>query len=129
MSESDLRQRARVVTRTNKKGVNVGNVILELSVCMHEILLNEGRVYVKWRSCKVRDFVNVLRCHWRFAFGHMMRECIVKEPLCERCGESGHSRDKCKNACVCRNCKLHGRKSDHSVMSQECAEYIRMIER
>ena len=77
----------------------------------------------------MRDFVNVLRCHWRFAFGHMMRECIVKEPLCERCGESGHSRDKCKNACVCRNCKLHGRKSDHSVMSQECAEYIRMIER
>ena len=35
MSESDLRQRARVVTRKNKKGVNVGNVILELFVGMH----------------------------------------------------------------------------------------------
>ena len=108
MSESDFRQRARVVTRReNKKGVNVGNVILELSVGMHETLLNEWRVYVKWRSCKVRDFV---RCHRCFAFGHMMRECSIKERLCERCGESGHLRDKCKNECACRNCKLRGRK-------------------
>ena len=38
LSESEFRQRARVVTRTSKKGVNVGNVILELSVSMHEIL-------------------------------------------------------------------------------------------
>ena len=129
VSENEFRQRARVVTRTNKKGVNVGNVIVELSVSMHEILLNEGRVYVKWRSCKVRDFVNVLRCHRCFAFGHMMRECSVKERLCERCGESGHLRDKCKSACVCRNCKMRGRKADHSVMSQECPEYVRMIER
>ena len=96
---------------------------------MHEILLNEGRVYVKWRSCKVRDFVNVHRCQWCFAFGHMMRECSVKERLCERCGESGHLQDKCKNARVRRNCKLRGRKADHSVMSQEYPEYIRMIER
>ena len=127
--ENGFRQRARVVTRTNKKGVNVGNVIVELSVGMHEILLNEWRVYVKWRSCNVRDFVNVLRCHRCFAFGHMMRECSVKERLCERCGESGHLRDKCKSACVCRNCKLRGRKADHSLMSQECPKYVRMIER
>ena len=59
----------------------------------------------------------------------MMHECNVKERLCERCGESEHLRDKCKNACVCRNCKLRERKVDHSVMSQACPEYIRMIER
>ena len=83
-----------MVTRTSRKGVNVGNVILELSVGMYEILLNEGRVYVKWRSCKVRDFVNDLRCHRCFEFWHMMRECSVKERLCESRGESGHLRDK-----------------------------------
>ena len=113
---NDFRQRARVVTRSSKKGVNVGNVIVELSRGMHEILINEGRVYVKWRSCKVHDFVNVLRCHRCFAFGHMMREFGIKERLCERCGESGHLCDWCKNACICRNCKLRGKKSDHSVM-------------
>ena len=129
VSEREFRQPARVVTRTSKKGVNVGNVFLELSGDKHENLLNDGRVYVKWRSCKVRHFVNVLRCHPCFAFGHMIRDCSVKEQLCERCGESGHLRDKCKNACVCRNCNLRGRKSDHSVTPQECPEYIRMIER
>ena len=95
---------------------------------MHEILMNEGRVYVNWRSCKVRDFVNVLRCHRCFAFGHMIRECNIKR-LCKWCGESRHLCDKCKNACICRNCELRGRKSDHSVMSQECQEHVRMVER
>lgn len=80
VSENEFRQRARVVTR--KKGVNVGNVIVELLREIHEILMNEGRVYVNWRSCKMRDFVNVLRCHRCFAFGHMIRECNIKR-LCK----------------------------------------------
>ena len=76
----------------------------------------------------MRDFANVLRCHRCFDFGHMMREYSIKERLCEHCGESGHLCDKCKNSCGCRNCKLRSRKSDHSVMCQECPEYVRVIE-
>ena len=49
----------------------------------------------------MKEFVNVLRCHKCFAFWHMMRECSVEGRLCERCGESGYLKDKCKIACVC----------------------------
>lgn len=58
-----------------------------------------------------------------------MKECSVDGTLCARCGEHGHLKDKCKNACVCRNCKTKGRKYDNSVLPPECPEYVRMIER
>ena len=88
VSEKEFKERVRVVSRMNRKVVNVGNVIIEVSNRMREILVREGRVYVKWRACKVRESVNVLRCHKCFAFGHMMKECSVEGRLCERCGES-----------------------------------------
>ena len=47
-SENEFMQRARMVTRSSRKGLNVGNVIVELSRDMHEILLNEGRVYANY---------------------------------------------------------------------------------
>ena len=129
MSDEEFKLRARIINRTSRKGVNVGNVVIELSQSMRDLLVREGRVYVKWRACKVKEFVNVLRCHKCFAFGHMMRECNVENWLCQKCGDTGHLKDKCKNAYVCRNCKLRRKKGDHSVLSVECPEYVRMLER
>ena len=109
--------------------MNVGNVVIELSQGMRDVLVREWRVSVKSRACKVKEFVNVLRCHKCFAFGHMMRQCKVKNRLCEKCGDTGHLKDNGKNASVCRNCRLSGKKSDHSVLSVECPENVRMLER
>ena len=47
----------------------------------------------------------------------------------ERCGKNGHLKEKCKSACVCRNCRLKGKKCDHSVLSTECPQYMGMLER
>lgn len=58
-----------------------------------------------------------------------MKECSVDDKLCEMCGESGHLKDKFKSACFCRNCKLKGRNCDHSILSTECPEYVRMLKR
>ena len=49
--------------------------------------------------------------------------------LCEKCGKSGHLKDKCKSAWIYRNYKLKGRNSDHLVLSTEYPEYIRILER
>ena len=129
MSDEEFKLRARIINRTSRKGVNVGNVVIDLSQGMRDVLVTEGRVYVKWRACKVKAFVNVLRYHKCFAFGHMMRDCNVENRLCEKCGHTGHLKDNGKNASVCRNCRLSGKKSDHSVLSVECPEYVRMLER
>ena len=62
VNEQKFQLRVRIVNRTSKKGVKVGNVVIELSQCMRDVLLRESRVYVKWRACKVKQFVNMLRC-------------------------------------------------------------------
>ena len=76
VNKNKFKERVRVVSRTNRKGMNVGNVEIEMSKRMRDVLVREGRVYVKWRACKVKEFVNVLQCHKCFAFGHMMRNAV-----------------------------------------------------
>lgn len=129
VSEKEFKERVRVVNRSNKKDANVGNIILEVSVKMFNELMKEGRMYMGWRACKMKEYVNVLRCHKCCAFGHMARECKEKESVCQKCGECGHLRFACKKSECCRNCKIKGKRSDHSVMSQECPEYVRMVAR
>lgn len=129
VSEREFRERVRIVSRTNKKDASVGNVIIELSVSMYNALMNEGRLYVQWRACKLREFVNVLRCHKCCAFGHMAKECKEKDSVCQKCGETGHLKSACKKSECCRNCKIKANKCDHSVTSLECPEYVRMVER
>ncbi|CAK9834361.1 Uncharacterized 50 kDa protein in type I retrotransposable element R1DM [Anthophora retusa] len=129
ISEAEFKDRTRVVNRMNRKNASVGNVVVEVAKGVRDVLVEEGRVYVKWRSCKVKDYVNVLRCYKCYAYGHMMRECSMKDRLCQQCGESGHLKNECKKERACRNCKMKGSKHDHSVMSEECPEYVRMSER
>ena len=74
VSVEEFKLRARIINRTSAKGVNVGNVVIELSQSMRDVLVREGRVYVMWRAFKDKEFVNVLRCHKCFAFGHRCGE-------------------------------------------------------
>lgn len=129
VSFEEYKERTRIVSRSNKKGMKEGNVIMEVSKKVRDLLVREGRAYVRWRACKVKEFVHVLRCHKCFAYGHMMKECSVDGRLCEKCGESGHLKEGCKNACICRNCKNKGRKCDHSVLATDCPEYVKMLDR
>ena len=59
----------------------------------------------------------------------MMREYSVEGRLCQRCGESGHLKEMCRSVCVCRNCKIKGKRCDQSVLSTDCPEYVRMLDR
>lgn len=110
VKECDLRQRVRAVNRISRKGMNVGNVSVELTRSVHEILLREGRVYLKLRCCRVKEWVNLLKYYTCFAFGHMMRECPAKERLCQKCGESDHLRETCKRTMYVEIVRLRGRK-------------------
>lgn len=83
VSENEFKERVRVVSRNSKKGAACGNMIMEVSKRMLEVLHEEGRLYINWRAFKFKEFVSVLRCHKCYAFGHMMRECEMKERLSE----------------------------------------------
>lgn len=53
-------KKASLMSRTNRKVMNMRNVVIEVSKRMRDVLVREGCVYVKWRACKVKDFVNML---------------------------------------------------------------------
>lgn len=129
VDESVFKERVRVVSRNSKRGAACGNVILEVTKRMTEILHVEDRLYINWRAFKFKEFVSVLRCHKCYAFGHMMRECGMKERLCQKCCEEGHLMRDCKKESVCRNCKVKGSRCDHSILSDVCPEFLRILER
>jgi len=129
VSESEFKERVRIVSRGGKKVAACGNVILEVPSRVKNVVCTEGRVFVGWKAFRVKEFVNVLRCRRCYAYGHMMRECMEKERLCQKCGMSGHMVRECKNIFACRNCKVKESKCDHSVLSEECPEYRRALER
>lgn len=129
VSEGEFKERVRIVSRGGKKDAACGNVVLEVPSKMKNVLCNEGRVFVCWKAFRVKEFVNVLRCHRCYAYGHMMREYVEKERLCQKCGLSGHMMKDCKKEYACRNCKVRGCKYDHSVLSDECPEYKWALQR
>lgn len=68
--------------------------------------------------------MNVLRCHNCYAYGHMMKECRMKEKVCLRYRDCGHLSKDCKGSERCRNC-ARGLRCDHRF----CPEYRKMLER
>lgn len=60
VTENEFKEKVRIISRTDMKGANVSNVVMEVSKRMSDVLVCEGRVYVKWRACKVKEFINVL---------------------------------------------------------------------
>ncbi|KMQ93191.1 golgin subfamily a member 4-like protein [Lasius niger] len=116
VNEGVFKERVRIVSRNSKRNATCGNIIMEVMNEVKRIVCEEGRLYVNWKAFRVKEFVNVMRCHKFFAYGHMMRKCGEKERLCQKCGQSRHIIKECKRESVCRNCKLRGRECDYSVL-------------
>lgn len=59
-------------------------------------LVNRGRIYMLWRTYRVKEYLNVIRYFKCHGFGHIAKVCNVSDQLCETCGEKGHLKTKCK---------------------------------
>lgn len=115
----------RLVNRPNSAGAT-GDVVLAVPERLAEAWKRQGRLYVRWQSYRVRVMENLLGCYKCFAMGHWVHECKVARPVCRKCGEEGHMKAVCPNEESCRNCRLLGRPSNHSVTSvANCPVYAR----
>jgi len=100
--------------RGNREHQNV-NVVFEVSPGLRKHLLSKGRVFLKWSSCRVTDFIEISRCFRCQAFGHVAKFCKAPKEVCRRCGEEGHKMNVCQGPLSCRLCKKGGRKADHVI--------------
>lgn len=129
MSAEEFRSRARVVSRGDIQGKDVGNTILELGLRAKTLLLGSRKVYIGVLALKAKEIDLVLRCFRCAGIGHTSKTC-KEEKVCRKCGEEGHIAKDCKSeTSTCSNCKKRKLPADHSVLSDKCPVYASNVSR
>lgn len=104
------------------------NVVLDVPKKIRECLVKEGRLYVEFNSCRLREHLEVPQCYGCGSFEHLMARC-KNGRLCNNCGEDDHTISACNNAAKCRNCSLGGLPAGHRVTSANCPFFMKQSER
>nr|XP_049707727.1 uncharacterized protein LOC126056926 [Helicoverpa armigera] len=109
--------------KSGKKDRPTCNFILEVPASIRKMLITQGRIFINWTSCPVRDFTIVTRCFNCQQFGHAAKFCRETSPTCNLCGETGHAFKECPNKSRplnCGTCKRFKRKCDHPTGDMNC---------
>ena len=117
----------KIVSRIARANESV-NLILEMPKKLRDCLINEGRLYIGWNSCRVREYESVPQCYGCGSYAHLLARCPFGR-LCHNCGEAGHAVGTCTAAAKCRNCSQRGLPADHRVTSVRCPCFVRESER
>lgn len=107
------------------------NWVVQIPGRFYERLLDRGRVYIMWRSYRIKEFINVIRCYKCQGYGHIAATCKEEEQLCGVCGKKGHVKSNCvnKESPKCVNCSRAKRKElNHVAHSFDCLEYKKQID-
>jgi len=114
--------------RSYKTKEDKSNWILQIPGRLHESLVDRGRIFMSWRTYRVKEYLNLTRCYRCYGFGHTAKMCKHTDQLCETCGDTKHLKNECpkNDDPQCSNC-LRNRRKDikHSVRSKLCPEYIK----
>lgn len=124
--KKEIAFRHRYKTSNNKM-----NWIVQVPGKLFENLIDRRRVYMMWRSYKIKEYLNIVRCYKCHGFGHIAKVCTNADRLCECCRSNEHVRENCpeNNTPKCVNCMRNRRRDvSHSVRSKDCPEYRRQVE-
>lgn len=112
---------------------NKVNWVIEVSSKIRKKMVEKGRMYVGWESCRVADHVRVTFCYKCQKFGHIATKC-EDNARCGSCGSNHETRD-CRETTKenfvhkCVMCLDIGHKqSDHKAGSKGCEAYKRKME-
>ncbi|CAK9811750.1 Uncharacterized 50 kDa protein in type I retrotransposable element R1DM [Anthophora quadrimaculata] len=107
------------------------NWVVQLPGKYYKSIVENGRVFMVWRSYRIREFINITRCFKCHGYGHIAKFCKVEEQLCITCGSKDHNRDECTNKDnpKCINCARARRKDpNHDARNKDCPEYVRQLD-
>ena len=128
---SELMNEIKFVHHFKVKDEKRVNWVVQLPAKSYLSIINKGRVFIMWRSYRVREFVNITRCYKCHGYGHIAKYCNSPDQLCSLCGSKEHLRNDCpkKSHPECINCIRARRKEiRHEVHSKDCLEYQRQVE-
>lgn len=91
-------------------------------------LVQQGRIFVDWTVCGVRDFIGLTVCLNCQMVGHSHKFCTATK-RCAHCGEEGHAREVCPVATAapsCATCARFGKPATsraHPTGHKDCPAY------
>lgn len=89
---------------------NAKYAVVEVTPAIYRNLMNCVKIYVGFSSCKVKEYVSVIRCYKCLGFGHFSTDCN-KEQCCSHCSEV-HGVNSCPRTRIeCVNCKLQNQRN------------------
>lgn len=131
VDQSFFDERVKPAFGIRRKGRNTTNWVMEVDPYVRAGILELGKLYIDFSSCKVEDYVRITRCYNCQQFGHTTKNC-KNTKTCSICAAENHSHRECKipeNKAVCKNCKMFNRPHNHSVRSIECPYYQQLIKK
>lgn len=116
--EEDFKHRTYFKDRT---GNNVH--IVEVSPPVYHLLKTKDRLLIGWTSCPIKENFYVAACSRCCTYGHVASRCSSESVCCPYCSED-HSAADCtlsdRERVVCRECRVAGRRSDHTFNAPCC---------
>lgn len=82
-------------------------------------------VKIGWNLCRVREWIQLPRCHKCQSHGHLADSCKgpVRSSCCWNCGEEGHKATSCSNEKYCIVCATKGHKSG----TRQCPVFEKLL--
>lgn len=135
LQDKDVNEHIKLIfTKTTRN--NDKFAVLEVSPVIRNALISNGKLYIGYNRCTIRDHLYAIKCYNCLAFGHTAKDC-KEEITCSKCGDH-HDAKTCQNTSVkganCmrtndilkkRNAKLLN--TNHSVNDIGCPNYNRII--
>lgn len=65
----------KILYRVGRREAETVNLVVELEPKIRELLLEAGRVYIDYDSCRIVDFYHISRCYRCQGYGHVQKFC------------------------------------------------------
>lgn len=96
-------------------------------------LIDKGRLFLGFRSCRVEDYASPARCYRCHNLGHTAKVCRADTETCGYCAKPGHRFTDCPrkklDPPVCALCTRYGKDPRHSTTDPQCPSRLTAIKR
>lgn len=126
---ADLEPTVKTCKLSHLAGARTGSTchrVYEVPAHLRHVLVKQGKVFVDWNVCRVRDFIGLTVCSKCQMIGHSFKFCKDQQ-RCGHCAGEGHARTDCPKAAakpVCATCTRFGKPAGHSTGDKDtCPAY------